>query len=124
MKQSDLDLIEPGHIYIKRLYTPVIYSNFIRSYFLRENNIINSFKSDGFIKHCPFNIETYKSSNYTLDLENMYKDDEDELPSFLKKRFVTENLFEDEKKEEPEDDLVEIDFEYIKAEINKKYGNE
>ncbi|MDD3999608.1 MAG: hypothetical protein PHX62_01765, partial [Bacilli bacterium] len=42
---SKLDQIEPGKMYIKRLYIPVIMSNYVRSYLSKEfsNNKIDGF---------------------------------------------------------------------------------
>lgn len=79
LKMSDLDLIEPGSMYIKRLYSPVIYSHYIRSYFLRENNILDDFTLTGLNEYAPNNIEGFNSEKYTYKLCIRADDDDDDI---------------------------------------------
>ncbi len=63
---SDLDLIIPGHMYIKRLYMPVITSQFIRSYIAAENGDFKYFKEANGLTTCTkIYIQSFSSSRYT-----------------------------------------------------------
>ncbi len=64
---SDLDLIKPGEIYTKRLYMPVITSQFIRSYMCAEQGAFTDYFHANGLKNCtPFNIESFTSDKYTF----------------------------------------------------------
>lgn len=65
LKRSDLDLIDVGSMYIKRLYTPVMYSHYIRSYYLKDTDFYKIFKNDGLLKCTPNNFEGYSGDKYT-----------------------------------------------------------
>ncbi len=53
---SDLDLIEPGEIYSKRIYTPVVLSSYIRSYIAAELKYFADFRvPDVFEEYAPVN---------------------------------------------------------------------
>ena len=61
----DLDLIDVGSMYIKRLYTPVMYSHYIRSYYLNDTDFYKTFRNDGLLKCTPNNFEGYSGPKYT-----------------------------------------------------------
>lgn len=63
--KSDLDLITAGSMYMKRLYLPVIYTHYIRSYLLGETGHYKDFKKDGLIKMTPFNDIALNDPMYT-----------------------------------------------------------
>ena len=63
--KSDLDLIDVGSMYMKRIYMPVIYTHFIRSYFLGENGFYQDFNRDGLITCTPTNNVVYSLDKYT-----------------------------------------------------------
>ena len=78
---SDLDLIETGSMYVKRIYTPVIYSHFIRSYFLGDNGYFEMFRRDGLLKVAPYNDVNSQSVKYTYvpnhdRIKNPWDDDD------------------------------------------------
>ncbi len=63
---SDLDLIKAGEVYIKRLYMPVILSQFIRSYVCAEQGAFADFyDSNAFRKYAPKNYTSYNGPEYT-----------------------------------------------------------
>ena len=47
---TDLNLIEPGCLFNKRIFTPVIESQYIRSYYLAQTGDYKDFTNDGLIK--------------------------------------------------------------------------
>ena len=51
-------------MYNKRIFTPVIYSNYIRSYYLGELGLYKSFSYDGLLKIAPNNYEGYSDEKY------------------------------------------------------------
>ncbi len=63
---SDLDLINPGEMYVNRLYTPVITSQFIRSYICAANGTYKGFNdSNGLLTCTPFRIEPFTGEKFT-----------------------------------------------------------
>ncbi|MGN1066887.1 MAG: type IV secretory system conjugative DNA transfer family protein [Candidatus Fimimonas sp.] len=61
---SDLDLIEPGKMYVKRLRTPVFLAQYIRSYACEECGVF--LRNHNGLKECtPFSWETFTSPKYT-----------------------------------------------------------
>lgn len=63
---SDLDLIKEGEIYVKRLYMPVILSQFVRSYRCAEQGEFVGFNNpDAFRRFAPKNLVNYTSAKYT-----------------------------------------------------------
>lgn len=63
---SDLDLIKEGQIYIKRLYSPVIVSQFIRSYKCAKQGAFKSFfDDDAFNLLAPVNFESFSDEAHT-----------------------------------------------------------
>ena len=64
VKVTDLNLIEPGRMYNKRIFTPVIYSHYIRSYYLGELGLYKTFSYDGLLKIAPNNYEGYSEERY------------------------------------------------------------
>lgn len=76
---SDLDLIKPGQMYVKRLYMPVITSQFIRSYIAAQKGDFKYFNESDGLKTCTkiyyesfssdkFTFKKLKEVNYTDDL--------------------------------------------------------
>ncbi len=76
---SALDQITPGQMYLKRLYMPVITTQFIRSYICAENGSFKDFKDADGLKTCtPIAIETFTAPKYTFaKLFNRVDDDDD-----------------------------------------------
>ena len=64
--KSDLDLIDVGSMYMKRIYLPVIYTHYIRSYFLGTTGHYKDFNNDGLIVNTPYNKVVYSSDRYTF----------------------------------------------------------
>jgi len=61
---SELDLIKPGDMYIKRLRTPVFLAQYIRSYACEEYGIFK--KDHSGMRDCtPYSWETFSSPKYT-----------------------------------------------------------
>ncbi len=61
---SELDLIKPGQMYIKRLYMPVITSQFIRSYICAEQGCFQDFYSNGLLTSTPVSIKSFMDEAY------------------------------------------------------------
>lgn len=72
--KSDLDLIEVGSMYMKRIYLPVIYTHYIRSYFLGDTGHYQDFKNDGLLTCTPVNKVVYSSDAYTYKPKKKRKD--------------------------------------------------
>ena len=72
VKVTELNLIEPGCMYNKRIFTPVIYSHYIRSYYLGELGVFKAFAYDGLLKVAPNNYEGYSEDKYTSKNLNGY----------------------------------------------------
>ncbi len=63
---SDLDLIKPGEMYIKRLYMPVITSQFIRSYVCAQQGAFKGFFNSNGLDTCtPIVIDPFNAEKYT-----------------------------------------------------------
>lgn len=85
VKVTELNLIEPGCMFNKRLFTPVIYSHYIRSYYLGELDVYKSFNNDGLLKIAPNNYEGYSEDKYTyknLTSYNTRYSSKDDFSSF------------------------------------------
>ena len=64
---STLDLISPGHMFIKRLYMPVITSQFVRSYIAAQNGDFKHFKESNGLETCAkVYFESFSSAKYTF----------------------------------------------------------
>ena len=63
---TNLDLIKPGNMYVKRIYTPVIMAQFIRSYLMTENGDFPYREALGLERCAPFNLEPISSEKYTF----------------------------------------------------------
>lgn len=62
---SDLDLIKPGQMYLKRLYMPVVTTQFIRSYVCARQGAFTGF-NDNNLKNCtPTTIEPFTAERFT-----------------------------------------------------------
>ena len=62
---SSLDLIVPGHMYIKRLYMPVVTSQFIRSYIAAQNGDFKYFNQSEGLKTCAkIYIQSFSNEKY------------------------------------------------------------
>ena len=59
-----LDNITPGQIYVKRIYSPVISAQFIRSYVMTENGDFPYPDSNGLRKCAPFHLESFSDEKY------------------------------------------------------------
>ncbi len=77
---SNLDLIEIGSMYMKRIYTPVIYTRFIRSYFLRNEGFYKYFSNNALNELPMINDIIYSSPEYSLNfkefINNKNEDDD------------------------------------------------
>ena len=63
---SSLDLITPGHMFIKRLYLPVITSQFVRSYIAAQNGDFKYFnEANGLATCAKVYFESFSSKKYT-----------------------------------------------------------
>lgn len=63
---SSLDLISPGHMFIKRLYMPVITSQFVRSYIAAKNGDFKNFlDSNGLVTCARVCIDSFSSPKYS-----------------------------------------------------------
>ena len=60
-----LDLIKPGEMYIKRIYTPVIMARYIRSYIMTANGDFAYKAANGLREFTPYNSEPISSPKYT-----------------------------------------------------------
>ena len=74
---SSLDLIVPGHMFIKRLYMPVITSQFIRSYIAAQNGDFKHFNESQGLETCAkMYIQSFSNSKYTyIKVKNVVSDD-------------------------------------------------
>lgn len=64
---SDLDLIKPGQMYLKRLYMPVVMSQFIRSYMCAKQGAYTGFSDSEGLKTCtPTTIEPFTAAKFTF----------------------------------------------------------
>ena len=61
---GSLDLIRPGEMYIKRIYTPVIRGQYIRSYIMTENGDFPYREAKGLSTYAPYNIEPVSLDKY------------------------------------------------------------
>lgn len=82
---SDLDLIKEGEIYVKRLYAPVILSQFVRSYKCADQGAFADFYNpDAFRSYAPKNYANYTSEEHTykklLPKKKQKKDDAFDFP--------------------------------------------
>ncbi len=65
---SDLDLIVPGQMYVKRLYMPVITSQFIRSYICAKQGTFKDFLNADGLKTCtPLAVESFTAPKFTFE---------------------------------------------------------
>lgn len=65
---SDLDLIEPGEMFIKRLYTPVIKSQYVRSYICAENeDFKNFFKNNSVDNKNIINLNAFNDPRFEFE---------------------------------------------------------
>ena len=71
LRKSDLDLIKVGSMYMKRIYSPVINTHYIRSYFLGKTGHYEMFNNDGLLKCTPKNNIVCSSSKYTFKMEKI-----------------------------------------------------
>ncbi len=63
---SALDLIKPGQMYIKRLYMPLIMSQFIRSYVCAKQGAFRDFLDGNGLEECtPLTMESFTASRFT-----------------------------------------------------------
>lgn len=74
---SALDLINPGEMFIKRLYQPVFSSQYIRSYLCANLGIFKHFyDSRAMFEFTPFNINSFTSAQFTFaKLDALNQDD-------------------------------------------------
>ena len=64
---SNLDLIKPGQIYTKRLYMPLITSQFIRSYVCASHGSFRDFNDANGLQDCtPFVLDPFSGEKYTF----------------------------------------------------------
>ena len=64
---SNLDLIKPGQIYTKRLYMPLITSQFIRSYVCASQGSFRDFNDANGLQDCtPFVLDPFSGEKYTF----------------------------------------------------------
>ncbi len=71
---SDLELMTPGQMYIKRLYMPVITSQFIRSYTCAEQGAFKDFLDGKGLSTCtPTRVESYTSDKYNYQNIKEYR---------------------------------------------------
>ena len=79
---SDLDLIKPGQMYVKRLYAPVFVSQFVRSYKCAEWGFFKDYAEPHcFEKYAPTLPESFTSEKYT------YKELEKPIESSPRRRW-------------------------------------
>ena len=77
VKMTDLSLIEPGCMYNKRIFTPVIQTQYIRSYYLAQNGDYKNFTYDGLIKIRTTNFEGFTEDKYNYTPVTEYTEDDD-----------------------------------------------
>lgn len=80
---SDLDLIREGEIYVKRLYMPVVLSQFVRSYKCAEQGEFADFyRPDAFRRLAPKNLIDYTSAEHTYKKleQEIEKNDDFDFP--------------------------------------------
>ena len=66
---SYLDLIEPGEVYVKRIYTPVICASYIRSYLCANLGIYKDFfDKDAVKEHAPINSVVPNDEAHTYSI--------------------------------------------------------
>ena len=78
VKMTDLSLIEPGCMYNKRIFTPVIETQYIRSYYLARTGDYKDFTHDGLIKIQTTNFEGFTEDKYSYKLVTEYKEPSDD----------------------------------------------
>jgi len=73
---SSLDLIKPGQIYIKRIYMPLILSQYIRSYICANLNIFDGFYGgkENVYKYAPYAYDNMLTQKRDYDLNKIYPD--------------------------------------------------
>lgn len=72
---STLDLIKPGQIYMKRIYMPLVTSQFIRSYICANLKIFKDFSNgNNTLKYAPYVYDTLFNYEKDYDLKNLYRD--------------------------------------------------
>ena len=74
---TDLSLIEPGCMYNKRIFTPVIQTQYIRSYYSAQNGDYKDFTYDGLIKIRTTNFEGFTEDKYNYTLVTEYTEEDD-----------------------------------------------
>ncbi len=74
-----LDIIRPGEMYIKRIYTPVIMAQYIRSYIMTENGDFPYRNSDGLDLFAPYNNEPISSAKYKYPPEKVAESTAEEI---------------------------------------------
>jgi len=63
---SDLENINPGHMFIKRRRMPIILSQYIRSYICAQQGVFNDFTDgNGLITCTPTNFKPFSSKQFT-----------------------------------------------------------
>ena len=65
VKVTELNLIEPGCMFNKRLFTPVIHAHYIRSYYLGDLKVYPNFNNNGLLYIAPNNYEGYSEDKFT-----------------------------------------------------------
>lgn len=83
---SYLDLIEPGEVYVKRIYTPVICASYIRSYLCANLGIYKDFfDKDAVKEYAPINsiVPNDDAHTYALFLKaRVEESDDDDIEDF------------------------------------------
>ncbi len=74
-----LDIIKPGEMYIKRIYTPVIMAQYIRSYIMTENGDFPYKNPRGLADYAPYNTEPISHAKYKYPPEKQPEPTEDPL---------------------------------------------
>ncbi len=82
---SQLDQITPGQMYVKRIYSPVITSQFIRSYVCANQGTFKYFNESNGLETCtPVEVESFTTSKYTFE-KLVQGEEEEDIFSFKKK---------------------------------------
>jgi len=81
---SELDLIKPGEMFVKRLYTPAIKTKYIRSYTCAQYGYFKDFFGDDAVRlFAPVNRQSYNDPKYKFSKLIIQDNDDNDDDDFL-----------------------------------------
>ncbi|MCR5078661.1 MAG: type IV secretory system conjugative DNA transfer family protein [Bacilli bacterium] len=119
---SDLDLIKPGEIFIKRIYSPVVKGGYIRSYVCAKYGYFEDFRDEYAVRDfAPFNSILPNDEEHTYKGVRTYKKEEG-LSVDLDEEDEEEEIEEIESEEETKESSSELPFDF--PSFNWKAGDD